>query len=338
MRFKNVSIKGLAYVDAPHVITSAALEDKLAPAIKKFGLRPQIIQELTGIKERRFWDKDVQPSEVATEAGIKAIENAGISKDKIGVLINTSVCKDYIEPSVAALVHGNMELSPDCLNFDIGDACMGFLDAMTVVGNMIEMGQIDYGLIVDGEGSRHIVEKTIERLLTPEATEQTFRESFASLTLGSGSAAMVLCRSDLAPEGHKFNGGHFLAATDHNRLCLGQLDEMKTDAKNLLLAGIQTAIMIKEKITALNAWNADKADEIVIHQVSAMNTKHLAEALQLDMEKMHLIFPEFGNIGPAAVPITLAKSVEAGRIKKGDFVQILGMGSGINCTIMEIIW
>ena len=133
-------------------------------------------------------------------------------------------------------------------------------------------------------------------------------------------------------------GGHFLAATDHNRLSLGHLDEMKTDAKCLLLAGLQSAIMIKEKITALNAWKADKADEIISHQVSAMNTQKLAEALQLDMNKMHLIFPEFGNVGPAAVPITLAKSVEAGRIKKGDFVQILGMGSGINCTIMEIIW
>jgi len=338
MLFKNVSIKGLAHVDAPHVITSAALEDKLAPAIQKFGLRPQIIQELTGIKERRFWDKDVQPSEVATQAGIKAIENAGISKDKIGILINTSVCKDFIEPSVASLVHGNMELSLDCINFDIGDACMGFLDAMTVVGNMIEMGQVDYGLIVDGEGSRYIVEQTIERLLSPEATVQTFRENFASLTLGSGSAAMVLTRSDLAPEGHKFNGGYFLAATDHNRLCCGQLDEMKTDAKSLLLAGLQTAIMIKEKMTALNAWNADKADEIIIHQVSAMNTQKLAEVLEMDMNKMHLIFPEFGNVGPAAVPITLAKSVEAGRIKKGDFVQILGMGSGINCTVMDITW
>ena len=61
MKFENVSIKSLAYVDAPHVITSASLEDILAPVFERLGLRPHIIQELTGIESRRFFGVDEQP-------------------------------------------------------------------------------------------------------------------------------------------------------------------------------------------------------------------------------------------------------------------------------------
>ena len=84
MKFENVSIKSLAYVDAPHVITSASLEDILAPVFERLGLRPHIIQELTGIESRRFFGVDEQPSDVAAQAGEKAVELAGISRDKIG--------------------------------------------------------------------------------------------------------------------------------------------------------------------------------------------------------------------------------------------------------------
>ena len=64
-------------------------------------------------------------SQAATAAALIAIERAGIPKDRIGVLINTSVCRDYIEPSTACLVHGNLELGRSCLNFDLGNACLG---------------------------------------------------------------------------------------------------------------------------------------------------------------------------------------------------------------------
>jgi 3-oxoacyl-[acyl-carrier-protein] synthase-3 len=103
---------------------------------------------------------------------------------------------------------------------------------------MIERGQVDYGMIVDGESSRFLTESTIARLKRPETDLETFREEFASLTTGSGAVAMILARSDLAPDGHRFRGTFSLAATEHNRLCLGQLDRGVTDTKGLLVAGI----------------------------------------------------------------------------------------------------
>ena len=60
--------------------------------------------------------------------------------------------------------------------------------------------------------------------------------------------------------------------------------------------------------------------------------------LGLDPEKIFRIYPELGNIGPAAVPIALAKAVASGQIKRGDRVALLGIGSGLNCSMAEIVW
>ncbi len=338
MEFQNVSIIGLAHADAPHRITSAELERQLSPIIKRIHARPDIIQSLTGIVARRFWEPNRQPSEAATMAAEKAIQNAGIDRSQLGILLNTSVCRDYIEPSVACLVHGNLGLSPECMNFDVGNACLAFLNGMEIIGNMIERGQVDYGIVVDGEGSRFVVEATIQRLLASDCDLETFRANFATFTLGSGGAAMVLARSDLAPNGHRLLGGVSLAATQHKDLCRGQMDSMQTDASALLVAGLELAAATFEKAKKELGWRPGDLDQFILHQVSAVHTAKLIALLGLDDQKVFKTFPEYGNVGPAAIPITLSKALEEDRIDKGDRVALMGIGSGLNCTMMEIRW
>ena len=338
MRFENVSIAGLAHVDAPHRIASTELEEQLSPVIQQIGGRSDIVQSLTGIVARRFGDAGQQPSEIATMAAESAIQNAGIEKSRIGILLNTSVCRDYIEPSVACLVHGNLGLGPECMNFDVGNACLAFLNGMEIIGNMIERSQVDYGIVVDGENSRFVVETTIRRLLESPCSEETFRKSFATFTLGSGGAAMVLARSDLVPEGHPFLGGVSLAATQHRNLCRGQVDCMETDASGLLVAGLELAALTYQKACRELEWRPGDLDELILHQVSAVHTAKLIELLGLDKKKVYKTFPELGNVGPAAIPITLSKALEKGRIQKGNRVALMGIGSGLNCAMMEVVW
>jgi 3-oxoacyl-[acyl-carrier-protein] synthase-3 len=338
MRFENVSVHGPAYVEAPHRVTSAAISDQLAPTLKRLNIRFDLLESITGIVARRFWDEGVQPSAVAALAGRKALDESGVDPNEIGLLINTSVCKDYIEPSVASLVHNKLGLSSSCLNFDIGNACLAFLNGMTIAGNMIERGQIKHALIVDGEGSRYITDATVARLLKPETTNRIFRDNFASLTLGSGAVGMVLSRSDLAPQGHRFLGGVSVAASQYSNLCRGQPDEMITDASGLLIAGLGLASETWAKVQEVMGWKESEIDEFVLHQVSRTHTDQLAETLGLNIDKVFRTYPEYGNIGPAAVPITLAKSVEAGRVKAGDRVGFMGIGSGLNCAMMEVVW
>ncbi len=333
MRFDNVSILGVAHVDAPHVVTSAHLESRLAPTMERLGMRPDLLRELSGIMERRFWDNGTQPSDVATEAAKRALAAAGIEPARLGILINTSVCRDYIEPSTACLVHGNLGLPATCMNFDLGNACLGFVNGMDMVGNMIERGQVDYGIVVDGESSRTVTERTVERLLQPEVDELTFRSNFASLTLGSGAAAMVLGRSDRHPEAHPFMGGVNQAATEHNRLCFGQMDHMVTDTRSLLVAGLGLAARTWQKAREELGWRAEDLDWFVLHQVSKSHTEKLAELLGLDLAKIYRLYPSYGNIGPAGVPIVLSKLVEENRLERGQRI-----GSGLNCTMAEVRW
>jgi len=158
------------------------------------------------------------------------------------------------------------------------------------------------------------------------------------LTLGSGAAAMVLSRSDLVPEGHRYLGGTSLAATQHSGLCQGQPDFMKTDTRTLLMAGLQLAAKTWARCQATLDWKAEDFDEFVLHQVSKVHTENLVAPLGLDLDKVLTIYGDFGNIGPAAVPITLSKSVEAGRIQKGSRVALMGIGSGLNCSMAEVLW
>ena len=115
------------------------------------------------------------------------------------MLISTSVCKHHLEPSVACAVHHRLGLPTSCINFDLANACLGFVNAMHLAATAIDAGHIDYALIVDGEGSRYTQLATIARLQQPTAAAADVFDEFASLTLGSGAAAMVMGSSTSTP-------------------------------------------------------------------------------------------------------------------------------------------
>ena len=333
-RLANTSVVSVVAVEAPEVVTSASFDDQLEPTLERLGLRRGMLEQVAGIKERRWWPEGVTYSEMAAEAGRQALEAAGISADQVGLLIDTSVCRARLEPSSAVFVHNALGLSPACLNFDLSNACLGFVNGMQLAGTMIDSGQIDYALIVDAEGSRLIQERTVARLQDSETAATDIMSDFATLTLGSGAAAMVLGRTDQNPDGHPFLGGIARAATEHHNLCLGDMDRMVTDSRGLLLAGLDVAEIAMKEATHDFDW--ESMDHYIIHQVSMVHCDALAQRLGLDQSKMPLTFPTLGNIGPAALPPTLA--LHQDKIAKGDRVLVMGMGSGINAMAAEIVW
>jgi 3-oxoacyl-[acyl-carrier-protein] synthase-3 len=199
---------------------------------------------------------------------------------------------------------------------------------------MIDSGQIDYALVVNGEDSRYTQEVTLGRLEGPDATAQDVLSQFATLTLGSGAAAMVLGRADAHPQGHRFVGGVARAGTEHHDLCVGDLDHMRTDTRGLLEAGLALSVDTWADARAEFDW-ADM-DRYIAHQISQVHTRALCEALDIDAKKLPLSFPMHGNMGPAAVPFTLAKEAES--LQPGDRVLLLGIGSGLNTSCAEIVW
>ena len=225
-----------------------------------------------------------------------------------------------------------------CQNFDVANACLAFLNGMDIASRMIERGEIDYALVVDGETANLAYEKTIERLLRIETTEEEFKNEMATLTLGSGAAAMVLARAELVPGAPRYKGGVTRAATEWNKLCRGNLDRMVTDTRMLLIEGLKLAQKTWAAAKIALGWVAEEIDEFVIHQVSQVHTAAFVKAFGIDPKKVLTIFDEHGNIGPASVPIVLSKLREMGRLKKGNRIALLGIGSGLNCSMAEVVW
>jgi 3-oxoacyl-[acyl-carrier-protein] synthase III len=336
-RYEHVAISGLAHVDAPHVRSSKEIEDELAPTLSRLGIPAGLLESLSGITERRLWDLDTQPSQFAAEAGEAALAASSVAKEDLGIILNTSVCRDYLEPSTASIVHGLMDLDPTTINFDIGNACLGFVNGMNVVASMIERGEIEHGLVVDAETSRVTLDATTARLASDVCDDKMFREQFASLTLGSGAVAMLLSRDD-SPNAHRFLGGLSRAATAHAALCVGDIQEMRTDTKGLLMAGLELAASTWKDALADFDWDPDSVDTYVLHQVSKVHTKAVCDTLGLDINKFPLIYPTFGNIGPAGLPTVLSKAVADQTVRQGDRVMFMGVGSGINVAAAEIVW
>ena len=334
-RLSNTTVLSVCAVEAPIVATSASFDERLTETYERLGQRAGTLEELAGVRERRWWPEDVSFADAAAMAGAKALAEAGITPEQICVMINTSVSRAYLEPSSAVAVHHQLGLPTSCLNFDLANACLGFVNGIQLAGTMIDSGQADYALLVDAEGSRYTQELTLDRLSRPDATVADLRSQFATLTLGSGAAAMVLGRADRHPEGHDVVGGVSRAGTEHHDLCVGDLNLMRTDSKALFQAGLALALETwNDAAEAGFDWSG--IDTFVAHQTSVVHIRAMANALGVPASRFPLTLPTYGNMGPAAVPFTLAQEVD--RLSSGMRVLLLGIGSGLNTSYAEITW
>lgn len=336
MRFESVYIEGVAHVVPDGSIPTAAIEKMLAPTYRRLGLRTGVLETMTGVGARGFWKEGTQPSDVATRAARKLLRQTGFDPSVLGAVVSTSVCKDYLEPSVAALVHCNLQLPPACLNFDIGNACLGFLSGLSMVAALIDAGQIEAGLVVAGEGSREVTMATTRRLRGDETVFADFAANLPTLTLGSAGVAMLLVNRRLATQGHRLEGSVAQAATEHSRLCIGTPDSMKTDAPRLLSEGValaqRTWTLAKEHLEIDPA----QVDFYALHQVGRANHDDVIARLGLIDDRAPRIYPQHGNVGAAGVPLTL--SLFADTLKTGDTVVMMGIGSGLNVQTLKVRW
>jgi acyl-CoA:acyl-CoA alkyltransferase len=334
-RFRNTSMLGVSRVEASRVVTSAELDDRLADVYARVGLRAGMLERLVGIRERRWWPEGVTFVDGAATAGAKAISESGVDPASIGLMVNTSIGRTYLEPATAVAVHDAIGLPTSCQNFDVTNACLGFVSGIEIAGAMIDAGMVEYALVVNGEDSQPVQEATIERLSDPAIGAKDVMAEFAALTLGSGAAAMVLGRSDEHSDGHRVVASASRAGTEHHMLCTGDNGVMTTDLKGLLDAGLQLSEDLWKEAAAEFGWDRG-ADRYIIHQVSQVHTEALCERLGIDPDRVPRTFPEFGNIGPVSVPFTLAGQVDT--LTAGERVLMMGIGSGLNAAVLELAW
>jgi 3-oxoacyl-[acyl-carrier-protein] synthase III len=344
MRYRRVCLYPPAYEAPPHVVTSETLEKRLAPLYRRLKLPEGRLELMSGIRQRRFWDNGTRPSDGAAIAGRKALALAGIDPADIGCLIFTSVSRDMLEPATASFVHHQLDLPEKCHVFDMSNACLGFLNGMTMLANMIELGQVKKGIVVAGETAENLVETTIQHLLADESvTRKSVKSSFASFTIGSGAVAMVLGDREDHDTGHLLCGGAIRANSSHNNLCQGGNSSnegilMATDSEELMKRGVETAFLTWRDFQAELAWANDAIDHFFCHQVGRAHAQLLFDTLQLDSEKNFETLSFWGNVGSVSAPLTMAVALEQQVLRAGQKAALLGIGSGINCLMLGVEW
>ena len=347
-RFQNVCLEAVGYELPPNLVTSEEIEERLGPLYKRLNLPKGRLELMSGIHERRFWNEGERPSRVAVRAGKKAMEAAGTPVEKYGALFHASVCRDFLEPATASVEHNMLGLPADAMIFDVSNACLGVLNGMVTLGSMIELGQVEAGLIVAGEMGESLINSTIEALLANRsATRQSIKPAFASLTIGSGAVAVVLTHKDISRSGHRLLGGVVRCATDNSDLCTSDTDIgfgqnasplMETDSEQLLHAGCALARYTWEDFKSELGWNEQSVDRVFTHQVGSAHRRLLYQSIGVDINKDFSTVEFLGNVGSVSLPITLAMGAEKGLMNKGDKVGLLGIGSGLNCLMLGVEW
>ena len=338
MRYENVCIEGLGYALPDKVVTTQWIEEQLAPVYKALHIPAGRIESLTKIKERRWWDEGVAFSDAAAMAAEDVFQKTGIDRSEMQALVNASVCRDYLEPATAAIIHHKIGLSPTAVNFDLGNACLGFLNGMTVVANMIELGQIDTGLVVAGEGTREGQLLTIQRLLENPRDMKALRANLATFTLGSGSVAMILRHKSESVTGKRILGGYTYSQTQNHDLCVAQPTWMRTDSSTLLSEGLKTIAAAWKGFKVELGWTSEMVDKMFTHQVSEKQRVMGIEMLGLPQGIDYPTLTYLGNIASVSAPISMALAIEDGFLNDGDRVVMVGVGSGINSIILGLQW
>ncbi len=346
MLFNNTVIKSVSLIKPPRVVSSLEIEARLAPLYDRLKLSAGRLELMTGIRERRFWEPGTRSSTVAAQAGEEAIRKANFPREKIGCLIHASVSRDFLEPATASLVHEMLGLGEATAIFDLSNACLGVLNGMAQIATMIESGQIEAGLVVSGEIAEYLHKATMAKLTEDrKLTRQYLKSQFASLTIGSAAAAVLLARAEPGQPGHRLLGGMVGTDSSANRLCkadpkdadpLGPI--MNTDSEGLLQAGCALAARTWERTKAELGWTNETPDHIFAHQVGRAHAKLTLETLNLPESKDFPTVMFMGNTGSAALPGALALGLEQKHLNPGDKLALLGIGSGLSCLMLGTEW
>ncbi len=344
MKFAHACLESIATVFPEEILTSAEIEERLRPLYERLRLPVGRLELMSGIRERRIWPAGMRPSEASAAAGRAVLAKSAIRAEQVELFIHAAVSRDMLEPATASFAHRLIGLPASAQIFDVSNACLGFLNALTLAAAMIDAGQIRCALVVAGENSRPLVEQTIATLNERPLSRNEIKPYFANLTIGSGAVAAVVCHESMVTaKPHRLLGGVARAATAHSELCQGdtygaEALAMQTDSEELLNAGLTLARETWGEFKREGGWDETSFQRYICHQVGSVHRRRLYETLGLDLGRDYSTFENFGNTGSVALPATLAAAIGAGAIVEGTRIALLGIGSGLNCLMLALEW
>lgn len=348
MKYTRVFLESIGYELPPVVVTTAELEEQLRPVYKALRIADGQLEAMTGILERRWWEPGYAISQGAAAAARKALAQSSVTSDDLDVLIYAGVCREGFEPATACRVAASVGVKPSAAVYDLSNACLGMINGILDVANRIELGQIRAGLVVSCETSRDIVTSTIARMVQAPLDMELFKLSIATLTGGSGAAAVLLTDGSFsARRSTKLLGGVTQTAPEFHDLCSWRVDTdpatpwwevMTTDSVGVLNNGVALGHRTWQALLQELQWTPEQIDKVICHQVGSTHRETILKTLNIAPDKDFSTHAFLGNIGTVSLPLTAALAEEREFLAPGDTVGFLGIGSGLNCVMLGWQW
>jgi 3-oxoacyl-[acyl-carrier-protein] synthase-3 len=327
--FRRVKISGLSTYVPPKLLTNDDLE-KLVETTNEW------ILQRTGIKQRHIVEPGVATSDLAREASIGAMRQAGVTPDQIGFVVVGTTTPDTIFPSTACLLQDKIGATR-AWGFDLGAACSGFTYALTTGMQMVASGAHDHALVVGADVMSSIID---------------YRDRTTCVLFGDGAGAVVLSAAD-EEEPAIIDFAHEIDGSGGPALCMPaggsrmpathetvdqRLHYVKQDGQAVFKFAVRKTEEIARRILERNGIEASEVDLFVSHQANRRIITAAAERLGLPESKVVINLEMYGNTTAATIPLALADAVREGRLKRGDLVLLASVGAGFTVGSVLLRW
>ena len=331
-----VRLLGAAASLPPTVRTSADVETLIADASTPFRPRAGSVEAISGVRTRRVACADVQCSDLAADAGRRAMASAGVTPGDIDLLIFAAASQDLIEPATAHIVQD--KLATCCPVMDVKNACNSFLNGIQLAEAMILSGSCETVLVTTGE--------LCSRAIDWHVSDSTnFRRNFPGYTMGDAGAAVVVARSD---DERGIFYRRFVAASRHWRLATiasggsrnprGQEHGyLHADGAALKDVFVEFAPGVTRQLEHESGIALADFDRILVHQATVPYLDAMLRVTGIPSGKIEHTVADFGNMAAASLPVAFALARERGTIVDGDRVLWLGLASGISVGAVMMV-
>lgn len=308
----NAGIIGISKYIPPKSVSNVEFE-------KKLDTSDEWIRTRTGI-ENRFIAETEETSDMAFQAAEKALANANIQANQVGMIIVATVTQDQNFPSVACQIQERLGIS-GCAALDISAACSGFIYATTIAKQFIESNSYDYVLVVGVEKLSKIVD------WDDRNTAVLFGDGSSAAVIGKVSEGRGILSFELGADG---TGGKHLFLDQESHINMNGREVFKFAVRQMG----ESAISVLEKA----GLTKDDVDYLVPHQANIRIMESARERLGLPEEKMSKTIHKYGNTSAASIGISIVDDLEAGKIKDDDIVVLVGFGGGLTWGALAVKW